>query len=38
MRKAIFCNKKGYTLVELIVVIVLIGLVLTLAAPRLRNA
>ena len=38
MRKAIFCNKKGYTLVELIVVLVLIGLVLTLVAPRLRNA
>lgn len=31
-------DKKGYTLVELIVVLVLIGLVLTLAAPRLRNA
>ena len=31
-------DKKGYTLVELIVVVVLIGLVLTLTAPRLRNA
>ncbi|MCJ7684085.1 MAG: type II secretion system GspH family protein [Desulfobacteraceae bacterium] len=33
-----FRDKRGYTLVELIVVIVLIGLVLTLAVPRLRNA
>jgi len=33
-----FLDKKGYTLVELIVVLVLIGLVLTLAAPRFRNA
>jgi prepilin-type N-terminal cleavage/methylation domain-containing protein len=33
-----FFDKKGYTLIELIVVLVLIGLVLTLAAPRLRNA
>ena len=31
-------DKKGYTLVELVVVVVLIGLVLTLTAPRLRNA
>jgi len=31
-------DKRGYTLIELIVVLVLIGLVLTLAAPRLRNA
>ena len=33
-----FLDKRGYTLIELIVVLVLIGLVLTLAAPRLRNA
>ena len=33
-----FLHKKGYTLVELIVFVLLIGLVLTLAAPRLRNA
>ena len=33
-----FLDKKGYTLIELIVVVVLIGLVLTLAVPRLRNA
>ena len=38
MRKAIFCDKKGYTLIELIVVLVLVGMMLTLAAPRLRNA
>jgi len=37
MRKSIFCDKRGYTLIELIVVVLLIGLVLTLAAPRLRN-
>ena len=28
-----FLDKRGYTLIELIVVLVLIGLVLTLAAP-----
>ena len=33
-----FFDKKGYTLIELIVVVLLIGLVMTLAAPRLRNA
>ena len=33
-----FLDKRGYTLIELIVVVVLIGLVLTLAVPRLRNA
>jgi len=33
-----FLDKKGYTLVELAVVAVLIGLMMTLAAPRLRNA
>lgn len=37
-KKAVFLDKKGYTLVELIVVVLLIGLVLTLAVPRLRNA
>ena len=31
-------DKKGYTLIELIVVIVMIGIILTFAAPRLRNA
>ena len=31
-------DKKGYTLIELIVVLVLVGMMLTLAAPRLRNA
>lgn len=36
--KVMSLDKKGYTLIELIVVVVLIGLVLTLAAPRLRNA
>ena len=36
--EAVSLDKKGYTLVELIVVVVLIGLVLTLAAPRLRDA
>lgn len=30
-------DKRGYTLVELIVVIVMIGLVLTFTAPRLRD-
>jgi prepilin-type N-terminal cleavage/methylation domain-containing protein len=30
-------NEKGYTLIELIVVIVLIGMVLSFAAPRLRH-
>jgi len=33
-----FLDKRGYTLIELIVVVLLIGLVMTLAAPRLRNA
>ena len=33
-----FLDKRGYTLIELIVVLVLIGMMLTLAAPRLRNA
>ena len=33
-----FFDKRGYTLIELIAVIALIGLVLTLAAPRFRNA
>ena len=33
-----FLDKRGYTLIELIVVVLLIGLVLTLTAPRLRNA
>ena len=33
-----FLDKKGYTLVELAVVAVLIGLMMTSAAPRLRNA
>ncbi len=36
--EAMSLDKKGYTLVELIVVVLLIGLVLTLAVPRLRNA
>ena len=31
-------DKKGYTLIELIVVLVLVGMMLTLAAPRLRHA
>ncbi|MFO7599663.1 MAG: GspH/FimT family pseudopilin [Candidatus Desulfacyla sp.] len=35
---AMFLDKKGYTLIELIVVIVMIGIILTFAAPRLRNA
>jgi general secretion pathway protein H len=30
-------NRKGYTLIELIVVIVLIGLMISLATPRIRN-
>ena len=33
-----FLDKRGYTLIELIVVLVLVGMMLTLAAPRLRNA
>jgi prepilin-type N-terminal cleavage/methylation domain-containing protein len=33
-----FIDKKGYTLIELIVVIVMIGIVLAFAAPRLRHA
>ncbi len=33
-----FLDKKGYTFVELIVVIVMVGIVLTFAAPRLRHA
>ncbi|MBW1779154.1 MAG: prepilin-type N-terminal cleavage/methylation domain-containing protein [Deltaproteobacteria bacterium] len=33
-----FLGKKGYTFVELIVVIVMVGIVLTFAAPRLRHA
>ena len=31
-------DRRGYTLIELIVVLVLIGIMLTVAAPRLRNA
>ena len=31
-------DRKGYTLIELIVVLLLVGMMLTLAAPRLRNA
>ncbi len=31
-------NTKGYTLIELMVVIVLFGLILTIAAPRFRDA
>jgi len=33
-----FLDKKGYTLIELIVVIVMVGVVLTFTAPRLRDA
>ncbi|MBW1732843.1 MAG: prepilin-type N-terminal cleavage/methylation domain-containing protein [Deltaproteobacteria bacterium] len=33
-----FRDKRGYTLIELIVVVLLIGLVLTLTAPRLRDS
>lgn len=33
-----FPGNKGYTLIELVVVIVMIGIVLTFAAPRLNNA
>lgn len=32
-----FLDKRGYTLIELIVVLVLVGMMLTLAAPRLRH-
>jgi general secretion pathway protein H len=31
-------DKRGYTLIELIVVIVMIGVILTFTAPRLRDA
>ena len=31
-------DKRGYTLIELIVVLALVGLLLTLAAPSLRNS
>ncbi len=31
-------NKKGYTLIELMVVIVLLGLMFTIATPRIRDA
>jgi general secretion pathway protein H len=33
-----FLDKEGYTLIELIVVIVMIGIILTFAAPRMRIA
>jgi len=33
-----FLDKRGYTFIELIVVLVLVGMMLTLAAPRLRHA
>ena len=33
----VFFNNEGYTLIELIVVIVMIGIILTFAAPRLKN-
>ena len=32
------CSTKGYTLIELIVVIVLLGLIFSIAAPRFRDA
>lgn len=35
---AMFLDKKGYTLIELIVVMVMVGIVLTITAPRLRHA
>ena len=36
--RATVLDKQGYTLIELIVVIVMIGIILTFAAPRLRIA
>lgn len=34
----VFLDQRGYTLIELIVVIVLIGMILAFAAPRLRSS